>query len=336
MSHVTSQPQEFASLLQRFFIERLMQQQNASPRTVESYRDTFRMLLTYAQQALHKPPEKFTLNELDVTLITAFLDNLDTARSNSIRSRNARLSAIRTFYHYVTMRCPQALHLAQQILSIPTKRFERPLLGFLSREEVHALLDAPDADTWFGQRDRLLLALLYNTGARVSELTGMRVADVTLAATPWVRLHGKGRKQRAVPLWRETAAAIRHWIREQGLQPEQPLLPSRHGGPMTRANVAERFSLALTAAGRTCPSLMKRHITPHSMRHTVATHLLQAGVGITEVALWLGHESPVTTHGYVEADQTMKRRALATVKAPGIKMTFYRPSDSLLKFLESL
>jgi len=227
MSLVTSQSQDFASLLQRFFIERLMQQQNASPRTVESYRDTFRMLLTYAQQALHKPPEKFTLEELDVTLITAFLDNLETARSNSIRSRNARLSAIRTFYHYVTTRCPQALHLAQQILSVPTKRFERPLLGSLSREEVHALLDAPNADTWFGQRDRLLLALLYNTGARVSELTGMRVADVTLAATPWVRLNGKGRKQRAVPLWRETAAAIRHWIREQGLQPEQPLLPRR-------------------------------------------------------------------------------------------------------------
>jgi site-specific recombinase XerD len=193
MSLVTTQPQEFASLLQRFFIERLMQQQNASPRTVESYRDTFRMLLIYAGQRLHKRPEKLTFDELNVTLITAFLDHLETARSNSIRSRNARLAAIRSFYHYVAMRCPQALHLAQQILSIPTKRFERPLLGFLTREEVDALLDAPDRDTWFGKRDRLLLALLYNTGARVSELTGLRVADVTIAATSWVTLRGKGR-----------------------------------------------------------------------------------------------------------------------------------------------
>jgi len=336
MSPITSQPQEFASLLRRFFIERLMQQQNASPRTIESYRDTFRILLTYAQQQLHKPPEKFTLDEFNVTLITAFLDHLETARCNSIRSRNARLAAIRAFCHYVAMRCPQALQLAQQILSIPTKRFERPLLGFLSREEVHALLDAPDSGTWFGRRDHVLLLLLYNTGARVSEVIGIRVVDVTLAATPWVRLHGKGRKQRAVPLWCETATEIRAWIRDQGLQPEQCLLPSRHGGPMTRANVAERFTLALTTAAKSCPSLLKRHITSHSMRHTVAMHLLQSGVGITEVALWLGHESPVTTHGYVEADQAMKRRALAALKPPEIEGTFYHPSDSVLKFLESL
>lgn len=294
------------------------------------------MLLTYAQQRLHKSPEKFTLEEFDVALITGFLDHLETARHNSIRSRNARLAAVRAFYHFVAARCPSALRLAQQVLAIPAKRFEKPLLGFLSKEEVHALMGTPDPGTWFGRRDRLLFMLLFNTGARVSELIGIRNADVTLIGAPAVRLHGKGRKQRTVPLWRETAAEIRAWVRDQDLQPEQPLLPSRHGGPMTRANVAARFALAVAQAAKSCPQLAKRHVSPHSMRHTVAMSLLQAGVDITVIALWLGHESVVTTHGYIEADQSMKERALAAMHAPKIKQAFYRPSDSVLKFLESL
>lgn len=186
------QPTEFAALLQRFFVERLIQQRNASPRTVESYRDSFRLLLSFAQETLHKPPAMLTLEDLDPVLITGFLDHLETARGNCIRSRNARLAAIHAFYRYVSLQYPQALRLAQQVLAIPVKRFEKPLLGFLSAEEMKAVLTAPDALRWAGQRDQIMLALLYNTGARVSELINIRVEDVQLDTSPaTVRLHGK-------------------------------------------------------------------------------------------------------------------------------------------------
>lgn len=336
MNNAASQSNEFASLLQRFFIERLMQQQNASPRTVESYRDTFRLLLKFAQQRLNRPPEKLTFVEFNSALITDFLDHLETIRHNSIRSRNARLAAVHAFCHFVAMQYPPALYVVQQILSIPSKRFEKPLLGFLTREEVQALLVAPNPVTWFGQRDRAMLTLMYNTGARVSELTGILVADVTLTSVQWVRLRGKGRKQRTVPLWDETGSVIRAWISGQGLKPEQPLLPNRYGRPMTRANVAERFGLAVAIAGKTCPQLLTRHVSPHSMRHAVAMHLLQSGTDISVIAIWLGHESPMTTHGYVEADDAMKERALAAIQPPDVTTTRYHPSDALLKFLEEL
>lgn len=329
-------PVEFASLLQRFFAERLIQQQNASTRTVAAYRDSFRLLLTYTERERGKPPAKLTLGDFDATLVLDFLTHLETERHNTVRSRNARLAAVRAFAHYVALQCPPALQLAQQILAIPMKRFERPLLGFLSRDEVQALLAAPDAGTWCGRRDRVMFALLYNTGARVSEMIGIRVADVTLAATSSVRLHGKGRKQRTVPLWKETAAEIRDWLKYAHLRADQPIAPSRMGLPMTRTNVADRLRLAITAATTRCPQLAGRAISPHSLRHTTAMHLLQAGVDITVIALWLGHESPVTTHGYVEADLAMKERALATIAPPETKRKRYRPSDAVLKFLESL
>ncbi|MBK5415393.1 tyrosine-type recombinase/integrase [Pseudomonas sp. TH31] len=215
-------------------------------------------------------------------------------------------------------------------------RFDKPLLGFLSHDEVQALLAAPDANTWCGRRDHILIALLYNTRARVSELIGIRVADVTLEATPSVCLHGKGCKQRTVPLWKETAVEIRHWMQYVGLRAEQPLVPSRRGLPMTLSSLTERISLAVTAAIKTCPQLQQRKVSPHTLRHSTAMHLLQAGVDITVITLWLGHESPVTTHGYVEADLAMKEHALATIGPPEIKRTRYRPTDALLKFLESL
>ena len=329
-------PAEFASLLQRFFAERLLQQQNASPRTVVAYRDTFRLLLNYAERAKRKSPANLALCDFDATLVLDFLAYLETERHNTVRSRNARLAAVRAFAHYVALQCPPALQLAQQILAIPMKRFEKALLGFLSREEVQAVLAAPDAATWCGRRDRIMFALLYNTGARVSEMIGIRVADVTLAATSSVRLHGKGRKQRTVPLWKETAAEIRHWLSYAELRAEQPLATNRQGLPMTRTNVADRLSLAVTEATKQQPQLKGRKITPHTMRHATAMHLLQAGVDITVIALWLGHESPVTTHGYVEADLAMKERALATIAPPDTKHRRYRPTDAVLKFLESL
>lgn len=189
---------------------------------------------------------------------------------------------------------------------------------------------------WCGCRDRVLLRLLYNTGARVSELIGIRVRDVALDVTPSVRLHGKGRKQRTVPLWKETVVEIRHWLAANGLQPDQPLLPNRWGRQMTRSNVAERIARAVNTAIPNCPSLYGRTISPHTLRHTTAMHLLQAGVDLSVIALWLGHESPVTTHGYVEADLAMKERALAAIAPPDIRRTRYRPTDALLKFLQAL
>jgi site-specific recombinase XerD len=336
MNPLLADPVEFAGLLQRFFAERLLQQKNASQRTVEAYRDTFCLLLKYAERVRGKPPAKLTLGDFDASLILDFLAHLETERHNSVRSRNARLAAVRSFAHYIALQCPPALQLAQQILAVPMKRFEKVLLGFLSREEIQAILAAPDGTTWCGRRDRVMLAVLYNTGARVSEMMGIRVSDVTLAATSSVHLHGKGRKQRTVPLWRETAAEIRHWLKYANLASDQPLIPTRSGQPMTRTSVAERLTLAVTRATKQCPQLQGRQISPHTFRHTTAMHLLQAGVDITVIALWLGHESPVTTHGYIEADLAMKERALANIAPPESKRKRYHPGDSLLKFLESL
>ncbi|QDL36481.1 site-specific integrase [Rhodoferax sediminis] len=336
MNPLLADPAEFAALLQRFFAERLLQQQAVSPRTVAAYRDAFRLLLEYAERRLGKPPAKLTLGDFDSELILGFLAHLEAERHNAVRSRNARLAAVRAFARYIAVQCPAALLHVQQILAIPMKRFDKPLLGFLSRDEVRALLAAPDATTWCGRRDRVLLKLLYNTGARVSELIGICVHDLELDGTSSVRLHGKGRKQRTVPLWRETVVEIRRWIDAAGLQKNQSLLPNRWGKPMTRSNVAERIARAVSTVTPQCPSLDGRTISPHTLRHTTAMHLLQAGVDLTVIALWLGHESPVTTHGYVEADLAMKERALAAIAPPGTRRTRYRPTDALLKFLQAL
>ena len=329
-------PMVFAGLLQRFFTERLLQQKNASPRTIEAYRDTFRLLLRYAARETGKPPARLALGDCDAPLVLGYLTHLETQRHNTARSRNARLAAVRAFAHYVAWQCPEALPITHRILAIPMKRFEKPLLGFMSREEVQAVLAAPDASTWCGRRDRVLLAVLYNTGARVSELIGIRVADVTLAATSSIRLHGKGRKQRTVPLWRPTAMALRNWLRYADLRADQPLVPARSGMPMTRTSVAERLALAVAVATASCPTLRGRRISPHTLRHTTAMHLLQAGVDITVIALWLGHQSPATTHTYIEADLAMKERALNAIAPSGTPRNRYRASDALLKFLDDL
>lgn len=336
MSPLLADPTEFSALVQRFFTGRLIQQQAVSTRTVAAYRDTFRLLLGYAERQLGKPPARLTLGDFNAELILGFLAHLEAERHNTVRSRNARLAGIRAFARYVAVQCPPALRLIQRILAIPMKRFDKPMLGFLSREEMQALLAAPDRTTWYGRRDQVLLQLLYNTGARVSELIGIRVQDLELAITASVRLHGKGRKQRSVPLWKETAEEIRRWLQFAGLQKEQPVLPNRWGTPMTRANVAQRIALAVSTAIPQCPSLQGRTISPHTLRHTTAMHLLQAGVDLTVIALWLGHESPVTTHGYVEADLQMKERALAAIMPPETGSTHYRPTDTLLKFLQGL
>ncbi|HEB3530095.1 TPA: tyrosine-type recombinase/integrase [Burkholderia cenocepacia] len=331
-----TQPSEFASLIQRFFTERLLQQQAASPRTVTAYRDAFRLLLGYAEDQCHKSAAQLTLLDIDADLIVGFLAHLEDVRHNTVRSRNARLAAIQGFAQYVTCQCPPTLFIAQRILAIPMKRSDKPMLGFLSRGEAQALLDAPDRETWSGRRDRALLKVLYNTGARVSEVIGICVNDLELDVTSSVRLHGKGRKQRTVPIWRDTVIEVRRWIDFAGLRTDQALLPNRWGKPMTRSNVAKRITIAADAAATGCPSLLERSISPHTLRHTTAMHMLQSGVDITVIALWLGHESPSTTHGYIEADLAMKERALAAIAPLKTHRARYRPPDALLKFLDTL
>ncbi len=326
----------FPALLQDFFLQRLVAQRGASSQTIASYRDAFELLLRFAERRTRRPPSALTLRDLDAPFVLAFLDHLEEERRNSPRTRNVRLAAIRSFMRYASVRDPASLHVAQRVLAIPCKRFERPVLGSLSREEIDALLGAPDRSTWSGRRDVVLLAVLYNTGARVSEITGLRVADVLVEREGAVRLHGKGRKERAVPLWKSTAALLRDWLASADASPDSPVFRNRAGKAISRSGVEHRLRLAVTTATKTCPSLAGRRISPHTLRHTTAMHLLQGGVDITSIAMWLGHESPTTTHRYVDANLEMKAAALQRVADPSPKPARYRATDRLLAFLETL
>ena len=243
---------------------------------------------------------------------------------------------MRSFLKYASARDPTCLPVVQRVLAIPTKRYQRPLLGYLSREEMAAILAAPDATTWSGQRDRVLFALMYNTGARVSEAIGLRRGDVTLSPSRTVRINGKGRKQRVIPLWGSTADCLRMWMPRIGQEPESPLFPNAHGGALSRSGVEDRLQEAVQAAAVKCTALKGRRISPHTLRHTTAMHLLQSGVDITVIAIWLGHESTETTHMYVEANLAMKEQALSRIEEmPGPPLR-YRADDELLRFLDGL
>lgn len=326
----------FQALLQKFFLERLIQQRNVSTQTVAAYRDSFRLLLNFAQGHLGKAPEALTLSDLDVPLMIAFLNYLECERHNKIRSRNARFAAVRSFLHFAAFHEPTALPVIQRVLAIPMKRFDKPLVGFLSTNEIQAILDAPDVTTWCGHRDRAMFMAFYNTGGRVSEITGLKVGDMVLNGCAAVRLHGKGRKDRSVPLWKTTVAEISRWLTRTHLKAEQLLFPGWSGTRLSRPAVTARLQLAARRAVATCPQLSQRRISPHLIRHSTAMHMLQAGVDITVIALWLGHENPTTTHMYVEADLAMKERALNAVSPPHLKRMRYQASDRLLHFLETL
>jgi site-specific recombinase XerD len=326
----------FVHLVQDYFCGHLINQRNASPRTVASYRDTFRLLLGHVAHDRHKQPSRIEMGDLTPSAVAAFLNHLERGRHNAIRTRNNRFAAIRAFLRYASARDPTSLLTVQQVLAIPMKRFDRPQMRFLSHDEVEAILATPDGSTWSGRRDRVMFAVLYNTGARVSELAALRVQDLSLNQPSTLRLHGKGRKERTVPLWKETARALRQWLKEITGEAQDPLFPNTSGAFLTRSGIEYRLRQLVTIAATRCPSLRKRRISPHTFRHTTAMHLLQSGVDITVIALWLGHESPATTHMYVEADLTMKERALAKTQAPRTATVRYRPRDKLLRFLETL
>jgi len=326
----------FQALVQEFFTCYLVEQRGLSPNTVAAYRDAFTLLLDYAERTLGKPPTALLLSDIDEALLAGFLDDLETRRANAVRTRNARLAAIRSFLQFASRRDIASLTTVTRSLSVPMKRFERPMVAFLYREQVHAILDLPGTD-WLATRDRLLLHLLYNTGARVSELVAVRVNDIVTGQGACVRLLGKGRKRRSVPLWKNTVARLRAWLALDGAPAGlEPLLPTRRGTPMTRANVAQRLAIAVNLATARRPELARLKISPHTIRHSTAMHLLQSGVDISVIALWLGHESPATTHHYLEADLAMKEQALARLESPKNDTRRYRPPDDLIGFLRAL
>jgi integrase/recombinase XerD len=271
----------FSQLVQDFFLRRMVTQRGASARTIEAYRDAFELLFGFVEDRTGKPPSALQLADLDAPFVLDFLDHLETERGNSVRTRNARLAAIHSFMRYASIRDPASLPTTQRVLAIPAKRFDRPVLGYLTREQVAAILAAPDRGTWSGHRDAVLLATAYNTGARVSELTGLQVRDVLLDRQTAVHLHGKGRKQRAIPLWKNTATKLHRWLHRINSAPDAPVFPNRAGAPLTRSGVRDRLNRAVAIAEQRCPSLHGQHITPHTLRHS--TVICTASVPVRDV-----------------------------------------------------
>jgi integrase/recombinase XerD len=326
----------FAPTLQAFFTERLVRQRQASPHTVTAYRDTMRLLVRFAAARLGTEPSKLDFGDLDASLISAFLDHREHDRGNSIRTRNARLVAIRSLFRYAALRHPEHAAVIARVLAIPPKRFERRLVTFLTEPEVDALLAAPDRTTWTGRRDHTLLALAVQTGLRASELIGLRCADVHVGVGPHVSCLGKGRKQRITPLTTPVVAVLRAWLSERTGQAGDQLFTTRTGRTLSRDALEHRLATYMTAAVRVCPSLRAKKTTLHVLRHTAAMRLLHAGVDTSVIALWLGHEKVETTQIYLHADLALKERALARTTPLHASPGRYRPPDRLLAFLEAL
>ena len=325
-----------APTMEGFFTERLIGQRRASSNTITSYRDTFRLLLTFAQQHTGKAPSELDLTDVDAVLVGRFLDHLEHVRHNSTRTRNNRLGAIHSLFNYAAFRHPEHAEVIQRVLAIPAKRVDRRLVTFLTEPETIALIAAPDRTTWTGRRDHALIIVAIHTGLRVSELTALTNTDIELGTGAHLRCHGKGRKERITPLTTETVDVLRIWMAERQGEPDDLLFPSRRGGPLTRDGVAARINTHTRTAATRCPSLAVKHVTPHVLRHTCAMRLLAAGVDITVIALWLGHESIETTQIYLHADLSIKQRAIARTTPTGTRPGRYRPPDPLLAFLETL
>jgi site-specific recombinase XerD len=325
-----------APTLQAFFTERLIRQRGASPRTIASYRDTLRLLLAFARDRTGKQPAALDWDDLDAATISAFLDHLETSRGNGPRTRNLRLTAIRSLIRWASLRHPEHAAVFQQVLAIPPKRADKRTITFLDPAEAQALIGAPDLARWEGRRDRAIIVLALQAGLRVSELTGLDCGDITLGTGSHVRCEGKGRKQRAVPLTSQARAVMRTWIAERGGAPDDPLFPTRTGRRLSRDAIERNLRVHAAAAAPTCPGLKAKSLHPHMLRHSCAMTLLRAGVDTTVIALWLGHADIRSTQAYLHADLGIKERALALTTPASVKPGRYQPPDTVLAFLESL
>lgn len=325
-----------APTLEAFFTERLITQRHASPNTIASYRDAFRLLLAFVQETTGTPPSKLQLENLDAPLVGAFLDHLEAQRGVVVATRNARLAAVHSLFRFAALRHPEHGGLIQRVLAIPTKRKGRPDISYLTRAEIDVLLAAPDLTTRLGRRDRAMLAVAVQTGLRASELVGLRRQDVILGVGAHITCTGKGRKQRSTPLTAETAAVVSDWLQERGGGPDDALFPGPTGKHLGRDALRRIVARHAATAARSCPALAAKHVAPHVLRHSCAMQLLEAGVDVAVIALWLGHESIRTTDIYQHADLRIKELALARLAPARTPPGRYRPADPLLAFLESL
>ncbi len=326
----------FSDLLQSFFCQRLQTQQRVSSHTLASYRDTFRLGFEFIRQKTGRTASQQQLTDWDAPNVIAFLDHLERVRGCQPRTRNLRLAAVRAFMSYVGSQEPTALALSSRVLAVPLKRFNRPLLGFLSKSELDAILAAVPTNTPSGRRDRLLLGLLYHTGARVSEILALQRQDIQWGPLTTIQIKGKGRKQRAVPLLKPVATDLKRYLADLPGETFAPLFTNCFGQNLTRSGVEKRLRLVVELAAEKCGSLKGRSISPHTFRHSTAMHLLQAGVDVCVIALMLGHESPSTTHQYIELDLRMKERCLHKLQSPKTKAIRFKANDRLLAFLENL
>jgi len=329
-------PVSLAALLEHFFTQRLMQQRQASPHTISSYRDTFCQFLKFAEQRLHKAPSQLNFQEIDAPLIVSFLDHLEKQQGISTRSRNLRLTALRSFFRFAAFEEPTHSAQIQRVLAIPSKRFTRTLVPFLTRSEVDALLAAPNQHTWFGRRDHTFILLAVQTGLRLSEITGLKRQDIILGTGGHVRVIGKGRKERCTPIARSTLAVLKDWLREPQRGDGQVLFPNAQGKPLSVHGLQYLLNKHRVTASSLCPSLQLKRVTVHRLRHTMAMDLLQAGVDRSVIALWLGHERLETTQIYLEATLAMKEKALAKSSPPHGTRGRYKPGDRLLAFLNNM
>jgi integrase/recombinase XerD len=325
-----------APTLQAFFTDRLARQRQASAHTIAAYRDTCKLLLTFAEQHTGTAPSHLKIADLDAELIGAFLDHLEHKRGNSVRTRNSRLAPIHSLFRFAALAHPQDAAVIQRVLAIPPKRFDRTLITYLTDQETNALLAAPDQNTWTGRRDHALLALAIHTGLRVSELISLTRADIHLGTGAHVSCLGKGRKQRITPLAAAVTAVLHTWLTERAGTPDDPLFPTRRGTPLSPDAIQQRLTTHVTTAARTYPILTEKKISPHVLRHTAAMRLLAAGVDTTVIALWLGHETVATTQIYIHADLALKEQALARTTPLNATPGRYKPPDTIIAFLEAL
>jgi len=324
-------------MIRQFFDEYLPLQRGCSPHTISAYSDTFSLLLKYFHREKRISPSRISIDDFSPRNIRDFLDYLQKKRGNSANTRNARLAAINSFIKYLLIEDPMLSGKLQGILSIPLKRKEKKALDFLSCDEMDAILATPNEKTWCGKRDRVLFSVMYNTGARVSEIVDIKVADVRLEKNGTIKLFGKGRKERTLPLWKSTTSILRQWIKWNGYSNESPLFPSQRGSKMTRSAVAKRLTAIIADAKQKCPTLKSKSISPHTLRHSTAMRFLQAGIDITVIAMWLGHENVDTTHFYITSDMQMKQKALEAVLEPNkSKKIRFKASNSLIEYLENL